>query len=149
MPPACAGEEEDRRERGPVDQGGAEVGLEEDEQRSGRARGRAAVATVDQDPIRAALREEAGEREHEEDLPELGRLELERADVDPALGAAHHLAEGEDEHHQPDRAAVENRQPARAATEDRDRDERAGAERRRRSPAARRSSSGRPGRRSA
>ena len=55
----------------------------------------------------SALDQEARDREHEEQLSELGRLELERAEVDPALRAAHRLGEHEDEEHDPDRAAVE------------------------------------------
>ena len=60
-----------------------------------------------------ALGEEAGEREHEEELPELGRLEREEAEVDPARRAARRVAGDEDDRDQPDGAA-EDRPPVAA-----------------------------------
>ena len=89
-----AGDEQHRRERGRVDERRADVRLDEDEQRSARARARSPASTRPQlaDPPRA-VGEEAGEGEHEQQLPELGRLELEEADVDPALRAARRLGE--------------------------------------------------------
>ena len=127
MQPAHAGEEEHGGERGPVDEGGPEVGLEEDEPHRHEAeadRGRDGPELTD--PT-ASLDEEAGDRQHEEQLAELGRLELERPEVDPALRAAHRLGEDEDEDHHADRAAVE--EPPVALVDrrrDQDRDEHAG-----------------------
>ena len=111
-----------------------------------------AVATVRSRPeLAVALDEEAGDREHEERLPELRRLELERAELDPALRAADRLGEREDDDHERDRAAVDDAPVAPVdGRRDRDReDEPDAAEARRRCPAARRSSPGRPGRRTA
>ncbi len=51
------------------------------------------------DPPRA-VSEEARDCEHEEQLAELGGLELETAQLDPALRAARRVAEWEDEQHQ-------------------------------------------------
>ena len=50
-----------------------------------------------------AVDEEAGDREHEEHLAELGRLELDDAEVDPALRAADRLRGDEDDEHQRER----------------------------------------------
>ena len=52
--------------------------------------------------------EEAGQREHEEQLPELGGLELERADLDPPFRAASRIGEREDQQH-PDERDAEDR----------------------------------------
>ena len=68
-----------------------------------------------------ALGEEAGDREDEQELPELGRLELERADVDPALRAAHRLRERVDDHHQRERGSVDDA-PVTPVQRRRDRD---------------------------
>jgi hypothetical protein len=68
-----------------------------------------------------ALDEEPGDREDEEQLAELGRLELDRADVDPALRASDRLREGEDDHHQAQGDAVDDT-PVAAVDVGRDRD---------------------------
>ena len=67
-----------------------------------RQRRRAAV-----DRASGAVGEEPGEREHEQHLPELGRLEREEADVDPALRAARGGAGREHEHHHRERPEVD------------------------------------------
>ena len=102
------GEEQHRRQRCRVDEGSAEVGLEEDEAHRHEAetdRRRDGAELADPAP---PLHQEAGDRQHEEQLAELGRLELERAEVDPSLRPAHRLGEDEHEHHHADRAAVQN-----------------------------------------
>ena len=71
-----------------------------------RARSPAATTLGLAEPARP-VGEEAGEREHEEQLAELGRLELEGADLDPALRAARRLGEREDEQHQHERERVD------------------------------------------
>src|SRR3954452_3837762 len=76
--PPHAGDEQDRRERGDIDHRRPDVRLDEDEKggdggEPDRAERRPPVG----EPLRP-LREEAGEREDEEDLAELGRLEPER-----------------------------------------------------------------------
>ena len=71
-----------------------------------------------------AVCEEAGQREDEEELAELGGLELERPEVDPPLRAARLLREQEDEDHQDDRAPVDRALGATVAIGiDRERDE--------------------------
>ena len=60
-----------------------------------------------------ALGEEAGDREHEQELPELGRLEREEADVDPARRAARGAADDEHDRDQADRPD-EDRPPVAA-----------------------------------
>ncbi len=59
-------------------------------------------------PLRA-VGEEAGEEEREQHLPELGRLEGEEADVDPAPRPARRGARDEHERHHPERADVDHR----------------------------------------
>ena len=86
-------EEQHGGEGGAVDERGAEVGLKEDEAdrhepEPDRARDRADLTDAT-----ASLDEEAGDRKDEEELAELRGLELERAEVDPALRAAHRLGE--------------------------------------------------------
>src|SRR5205823_1633139 len=79
---------EDRGERGAVDERRPEVGLHEDEEdRDERETEREERRPRLADPPRA-LGEEAGQREDEEQLPELGGLEAEEAEVDPALRAS-------------------------------------------------------------
>ena len=106
--PPHPGQEQHRRQRCRVDEGSTEVGLEKDEAHrheteTDRRRDGAELA----DPA-PPLHEEAGDRQHEEQLAELRRLELERAEIDPSLRPAHRLGKDEDEHHHPDRAAVQN-----------------------------------------
>ena len=106
MEPADADDEEHRGQRGRVHHGGAEVRLEEDEphryetQPDGRQHG------ADLTDAPRAVDEEAGEREDEEHLAELRRLELEGADHEPSLGAADGGAGDVDEQHDPDRSGV-------------------------------------------
>ena len=107
MEPAHAGEEQHRGERRAVDERGAEVGLEEDEGQRHETEAEGGQDRAEPRDPAAALDEEAGDREHEERLAELGGLELERPDVDPPLRAAHGLREHEDEQHEPDGGAVQ------------------------------------------
>jgi len=108
LPPANAREEEDGEERRRVDEGRPQVRLEEHEQDRSPAepeRGQ------DRGPPGRALRapdDEAGDREHEEHLPELRRLELDDTEVDPALRAAHGLRGGEHDDHQTERRPVQD-----------------------------------------
>ena len=62
---------------------------------SARSRRRPASSPTPPTPL-PALGHEAGEHDDEDDLAELGRLEVEEADLDPALRAAHLLGEDED-----------------------------------------------------
>ena len=74
-----------------------------------------------------AVGEEAGQREHEEELPELGGLELERADLDPPLRAARRVGEREDEQHPGERDAEDRLLRAAVAVGvDQEHDEEAG-----------------------
>ena len=66
-----------------------------------------------------ALDEESGDREDEEDLAELRGLELDEAEVDPALRAADRLGGDEDDDHQRERRAVDEL-PVPACEIDRD-----------------------------
>ena len=105
--PADPRDEEARDERGAVDERRAEVGLLEDERDRDRREPERLQhdARVVQPPD--AVGEEAREREHEQQLPELGRLELERPDLDPALRAARGVGEREDEQHPDERQSVD------------------------------------------
>ena len=101
--PARPGHEEARAQRRDVDERRAEVGLLEDEQ--DRDGGEPDRAEHDARLVETAhaVGEEAGQREDEQELAELGGLELERAELDPALRAPGLVAEREDEQHQHDR----------------------------------------------
>ena len=105
--PADADEEENGEERSAVDERRPEVGLEEDEQDgNGSQPDRRQHRPPAVHPT-ALLHEEACDREDEQDLAELGGLELDESEVDPALGAANGLGDEEDEEHQRERRAVE------------------------------------------
>ena len=100
LPPAEADEEEDREERRRVHERGPEVGLHEHQEDRNRTE---PDHREDRPPSRGradAVDDEARDREHEEHLPELGRLELDDAEVEPALGAANRLGRDEDDDHQ-------------------------------------------------
>ena len=106
--PADPRHEEDRGECGAVDERSAQIRLHEHErQRHEPEPDRSQHRTSRVDTPRS-LRQESGNREHEERLAELGRLQLERADVEPALRSAHTLRVREDDDHHPDGAEVEH-----------------------------------------
>ena len=108
MQPANTRDEQHRGERGRVDEGRAEVGLEEDEEHRGRAERDRVRHGPHASELALTLDEEARDREHEEHLAELGRLELDRPQLDPALRAADRLREGENEDHAADREHVDD-----------------------------------------
>ena len=106
--PASPGDEQRRAEDPRVDDRRAEVRLQEDEQHrhrgeADRRKGRLPLV----DPL-APVGEERGQEEHEQELPELGRLEAEGPDVDPAPRVADARAEQgrQDEHR--DQEAVDD-----------------------------------------
>ena len=106
--PARAGREEHRAQRRAVDERRPQVGLHEDEQhRPGgeHDRGDDGAQLVDSP---AALGEEAGQGEHDEHLAELGRLEAERAEVEPAPRVPRHPAGQEHEQHHAAQRAVQH-----------------------------------------
>ena len=95
--PAHARDEEHRGERGRIDHRRANVWLQEHEQqRDAPEPDRLGNGSRLAQPLRP-VGEEAGEEEDEEQLPELGRLEAEEADVEPALRSAR---DGADEQHE-------------------------------------------------
>ena len=120
MEPAHPREEQHGRHRGAVDECRAEVGLQEHEPHRDEAEPDGRQDGAELADAASALDQETGDREHEEQLSELGRLQLERAEIDPALRAAHRFGEDEDEEHDPDRGAVEE---APVALVDRGRDQ--------------------------
>ena len=106
--PANAGGEHHGCERRGVHEGGADVRLEEHER--DRARGHSHRGNRHAelaDPLRA-VDEEAGEEQREENLPELGGLEAEEAEVDPAARPARRGARNEHEDHHRERASVDH-----------------------------------------
>ena len=105
--PADTGEEQHGREGGPVHERRAEIRLEEDERYGPEPEPDRGEHRPDSRHPAAALDEEPRDREHEERLAEFGRLELEGAEVDPPLRAAHGLGEDEDEEHDADRRPVD------------------------------------------
>ena len=105
--PARTRDEEHRREGDRVDHRRADVGLDEhEEDRAGREADRlehdAALAEA-----LGPVGQEAGEKEDEQQLPELGRLEAEEAEIEPALRVARDRSRQEHEQHQTGRAAVD------------------------------------------
>ena len=108
LPPRNACEEEDGGGGAPVEERAPEVRLLEDEHH--RNRGQTDDGPRDAplaDPP-AAVGDEPREEEDEQDLAELGRLEVEGAERDPALGPAHALRERKDEQEEDDGQAVED-----------------------------------------
>ena len=107
VPPRRPAEEERAHDDGGVDQRRPEVGLLEDQrhERHGEPDHGQRRPPLRQ-PV-PALGDERGEHDHEDDLPELRRLEVEEADLDPALRAAHLLGEDEHRQEQDDRRAVQ------------------------------------------
>ena len=98
-------------EDGEVHERRAEVGLDEDEEgREADERDRLQDGPEPPD-LAVVVCEEAAEAERDEDLAELGRLEAEEADLDPALRAAHGVGD-EDDEEQDDQDPVE-RSPER------------------------------------
>ena len=108
--PRRPADEEHRAERGEVDERRAEVGLGEHEHDRQQAEPDHAQRRPDLVQPPRPLGDEAGEREDEEQLPELRRLEGEEADVDPARRAAGGAAEDEHDRDQSD-GADEDRAP--------------------------------------
>ena len=107
MPPWRPAEEERAENARAVDERGAEVGLLEDE-RGQRERDRDDAER--RPPLVhavAALGHEAREGEDERELAELRGLEVEEADLDPALRPAHLLGEDEHGEQQDERDAIE------------------------------------------
>ncbi len=95
----------------PATKGRREVGLEEDEEDRDRREpdGSERGANLVQTP--RAFRQEAREREHEQDLAELGRLEAEEAEIEPALGTTNRA--GKEHDRDQERHAAEDHTPAR------------------------------------
>ena len=107
VPPRGPAEEERAQDDGRVDQRRAEVGLFEDQRHERRGEPDHAQRRP---PLRQpvpALGDEPREHDDEDDLPELGRLEVEEADLDPAPRAAHLLGQDEHGEEQDDDGAVE------------------------------------------
>ena len=108
LPPPRARQEEHRSQHPAVDDRRSDVGLEEDqEHRQGRE------SDSGQDRLRVLdssrpVGEEPGEEEDEEHLAELGRLQPEKAEVDPPSRAADCRSGHEDEAHHRDRRRVED-----------------------------------------
>jgi hypothetical protein len=93
--PRRAAHEQHRGERGHVDERRTEVGLEEDEDDRDRAERERPHRCAHVGSGLRALGEEAGDCEHEQELPELGRLERERPDGDPPRRAARRMTAAE------------------------------------------------------
>ena len=108
LPPAKACEEQHREERRRVDERRSEVRLREDEKDRDGAQ---PDGREDRPPAghrTSAVDDEAGDREHEEHLPELGRLELDEPEIEPPLRAADRLRRDENDDHQPERHHVDD-----------------------------------------
>ena len=116
--PAGAGDEQHGRERRGVHHRRAEVRLQEDEPHRDRAQPDGGQRRCASEPIRRdrSARKPAT-ASTKSDLPELGRLELERADHEPALRAADRRPRDEDEDHQPDRPGVDRRASSRCSSD--------------------------------
>ncbi len=87
-------------ERGAVDERGAEVGLEEDEQRGHGDQANRAEHRPELAGSLGPAREEAREDDDHDDLAELGGLELEGAEVDPPPRLADRRRDDEDADHE-------------------------------------------------
>src|SRR5579859_245870 len=113
MLPRRTRHEQHRSQRRHIDECRAEVGLREDERHRKEAEPDDAHGRVPRTDRPLALGEHAGEREDEEELPELRRLEGEEAEADPARRATRRVADQEDERDHR-RRADEDRAPVAA-----------------------------------
>ena len=112
MRPAHARDEERRREHGAEDERGADVRLHEHEQDgTGGEQDRPQRHREAPDLLRT-VGEVAREEERDQHLAELGRLEAEEAEIDPAPRAARHRAGGEDEGHHGKQADIDDAREA-------------------------------------
>ena len=107
MHPARTAQEEHARQSSRVDHRRSEVRLHEDEEDRGRRQAdcgehRPAIA----DPLRT-VSQQTGEEEDEEHLAELGGLELEETEVEPALRAARDGSGEQNERHQSEHHGVD------------------------------------------
>ncbi len=105
LPPADSDEEQHGEQRRRVDECGAEVRLEEHEEDRRRPEADHREIVFQRVARPDPPDHEPGDRKHEEHLAELGRLELDDPEVDPALRAADLLGEDEDDDHQGERRA--------------------------------------------
>ena len=119
LPPAEADEEQHGEERRRVHERRAEIGLHEHEEDRSRTEPDDREDRLPAGGRPDAVDGEAGESEHEEDLPELRRLELDDAEVEPALRASDGLRRDEDDDHQSECRAV-HELPVAAPEVDRD-----------------------------
>ena len=94
--PRHSGDEEHGRERRGVDECGAEVGLGEDEQHRDQAEPDDLQGRPPRIEAALPLDEHPRDREHEQQLPELRRLEREEAEADPASRPARRMTDQED-----------------------------------------------------
>ena len=88
MRPGRARHEQHRSDCCAVHERTAEVGLQEHEEDRDRSEADRSGGGPNLAQPSRALRQESGQREDEQHLPELGRLEAEEAEVEPALRAA-------------------------------------------------------------
>ena len=122
--PARPGDEERRAEDRGVHDRRPEVGLQEDEQhRHRREPDRRSRRLPIVDPL-ASLGEERGEEQDEQELAELGRLEAEGADVDPAARVPDARPEDRGQHEHEEEQAVDEPVvlPPEAGVDERDSD---------------------------
>ncbi len=111
MRPRSPRDEEHRADGRAVNERRAEVRLEEDEEDRDRREPERGERSADLVQASRALCQEAGERKHEQDLAELGRLEAEEAQVEPALGTANRA--GKEDDRDQERGAAEDHTPPR------------------------------------
>ena len=103
LPPRRPRHEQHRGERSRVHERRAEVRLREHEQDRDEAEPDRAQRRRRVGRVACAFRHEAGDREDEQELPELRGLEREEADVDPPRRAARGAADDEHDRDQADR----------------------------------------------
>jgi hypothetical protein len=101
VPPRYSCDEQHRHERREVDERRAQVGLGEDEQDGHESEPDDAQRRCPGTEGALPLDEHAREREHEQELPELRRLEGEEAEADPARRSVCRMPDQQDErdHH--------------------------------------------------
>ena len=95
--PRHAGDEQHRAERREVDERGAEIGLGKDQQHGHEADPDDPEGRLPPGQVALALGQHPCERENEQELPELGRLEGEEAEADPASRAVRRVPDQQDE----------------------------------------------------
>ena len=117
--PLDPGTEEHREGDDDEDEAAAEIGLQEDERGGDKPEGEEGERLAQVEGPADALEDHRGERNAEQDLGELGRLEAKVKELDPAVRPPHRGAEQQDRRDRDDHHRVDARSGGREAASSR------------------------------